>query len=75
MGKLYSHVRFMLLALEVVSLISMRLVLFIVIKNFVSYRIFFLFLCLVVGEAMIGLRLLVMRSRVEAKELRSIVII
>ena len=75
LAKLYSHVRFMLLALEVTSLISIALILFIIMKNGLPYRIFFLFLCLAVGEAIIGLRLLVFSSRIEAKELTSITIV
>ena len=72
MCKLYSHVSFIILSLEILSLVSMVVIIFLITKLCISYRFFFFFLCFLVGEAVMGLRLLVARSRISSNELSSI---
>ena len=70
--RVYSHVRFILLILELVTIISLALVLYFLLKSGLEIRFLFLFLCLVVGEASLGLSLIVIRSRVQSYELISL---
>ena len=70
--KIYSHIRFILLTLELITLIRLILLLVTIIKSGIEIRFFFFFLCLIVGEARLGLRLIVMRSRFQRTELTSL---
>jgi len=71
LSKLYSHIRFILLVLEIFSIISISLVLILILKNSLELTFFFLLLCLLVGEACLGLSLIVINSRFQKKELIS----
>jgi len=62
-----------LLAIELMSLITIIVVAVLLRKSSVSIAFFFFYICFVVGEAIIGLRLLVMRSRLSSKELSSLI--
>lgn len=73
--KLHSHVRFILLTLELISVISIGLILIFLLKNTIELRFFFLILCLIVGEACLGLRLIVIGARFQKKELLSLSLI
>lgn len=55
------------------SLITIIVVAVLLRKSSVSIAFFFFYICFVVGEAIIGLRLLVMRSRLSSKELSSLI--
>ena len=70
--RIYSHVRFILLILELITIISLALVFYFLLKTGLEIRFLFLFLCLVVGEASLGLSLIVIRSRIQAYELISL---
>merc|ERR1711934_455285 len=65
-SKIYSHIGFILLILEVRSCILIVLIF----KSLIDFRFFFFFLCLIVGEARLGLSLIVFRSRIYRKELK-----
>merc|ERR1712048_503079 len=67
-SKIYSHIGFILLILEVRSCIL--IVLIFIFKSLIDFRFFFFFLCLIVGEARLGLSLIVFRSRIYRKELK-----
>merc|ERR1712226_1417142 len=69
-SKIYSHIGFILLILEVRSCILIVLILFLIFKSLIDFRFFFFFLCLIVGEARLGLSLIVFRSRIYRKELK-----
>merc|ERR1712061_818989 len=69
-SKIYSHIGFILLILEVRSCIFIVLILFLIFKSLMDFRFFFFFLCLIVGEARLGLSLIVYRSRIYRKELK-----
>jgi len=62
-----------LLAIELMSLITIIVVAVLLRKSSVSIAFFFFYICFVVGEAILGLRLLVMRSRLSSKELSSLI--
>ena len=70
--RVYSHVRFILLILELITIISLALILYFLLKTGLEFRFLFLFLCIVVGEARLGLSLIVIRSRIQAYELISL---
>ena len=70
--RVYSHVRFILLILELLTIISLALVLYFLLKSGLEIRFIFLFLCLVVGEASLGLSLIVISSRIQSYELISL---
>ena len=73
--KLYSHISYILLTLELLSIISICLIIILLIKSSMELRFFFLLLCLIVGEACLGIRLIVIRSRFQKKELLSLSLI
>merc|ERR1712018_637985 len=73
--KINSHISFMLLSLELISVISLTLISLLLLKKLIEVRFFFLFICLLVGEACLGLRLIVISSRFQKKELISLSII
>ena len=62
----------MLLILELITLIILGLIIFLITKIGLEFRFLFLFLCLVVGEARLGLSLIVISSRFQKKELLSL---
>ena len=70
--RIYSHIRFILLVLELVSIITLALVLYFLFKSGVEIRFLFLFLCIIVGEARLGLRLIILSSRNQSNELISV---
>ena len=70
--RLYSHLRFILLILELLTLTSLILIIFLTLKSGLELRFLFLFLCFAVGEAALGLRLLVITSRFQSTELISL---
>jgi len=70
--KLYRHISFILLAMELMSLITIIVVAVLLRKSSLSVAFFFFYICFVVGEAILGLRLLVIRSRLRSKELSSL---
>ena len=72
LAKLYSHIRFILLILEIISLITIGLTLVFMLKSLTEPTFFFLLLCLIVGEACLGLSLIIISSRFQKKELISL---
>ena len=70
--KIYSHISYILLILELLTLVMLRLLIFSILKLGIELRFLFLCLCLVVGEASLGLRLMIIRSRFQRKELLSL---
>lgn len=70
--KLYSHVRYILLVLEVLTLITLTLIIYFILKTGLEFRFLYLFLCLIVGEARLGLSLLIISSRFQRIELLSL---
>lgn len=70
--KLYSHIRYILLILELITLITLSLIILLILKTGLEFRFLFLFLCLVVGEASLGLSLIVISSRFQNTELLSL---
>jgi hypothetical protein len=58
--------------LEILSLLSLSLLLLIILKVNFEISLLFLFLCLIVGEARIGLRLIIFSSRNQSIELLSL---
>ena len=70
--RVYSHVRFILLILELITIISLALMLYFILKTGFEFRFLFLFLCIVVGEARLGLSLIVFSSRIQVYELISL---
>jgi len=70
--KIYSHISYILLVLELLTLVMLRLLIFSILKFGLELRFLFLCLCLVVGEASLGLSLIIMRSRFQRKELLSL---
>lgn len=70
--RVYSHIRFILLILELVGIITLALVLYFLFKTGVEIRFLFLFLCIIVGEARLGLSLIILRSRNQSNELVSL---
>merc|ERR1739849_25329 len=66
-SKIYSHIGFILLILEVRSCILIVLILFLIFKSLIDFRFFFFSLCLIVGESRLGLSLIVFRSRIYRK--------
>ena len=70
--KLYSHIRYILLVLEVLTLITIALIIYFILKMGLEFRFIYLFLCLVVGEARLGLSLLIISSRFQRIELLSL---
>ena len=69
--RVYSHLRFILIILELITLITLRFILFIIRTSLLELRFLFLFLCLAVGEAALGLRLLILSSRFQSREFLS----
>ena len=69
---LHSHIRFMLLTLELLTMITIALALISILKNSIELSFFFLILCLIVGEACLGLSLLVIGARFQKKEILSL---
>lgn len=67
--RLYSHLRFILLILELITVIFLILLLFLGVVSGFELRFLFLFLCLAVGEACLGLGLLVITSRFQTAEI------
>ena len=69
---LHSHIGFILLTLELLTIITIALSLLFILKNRIELSFFFLILCLIVGEAYLGLSLLVISSRFQKKEILSL---
>ena len=72
LSTLHSHIRFILLTLELLTIITIALRLLFILKNVIELSFFFLILCLIVGEACLGLSLLVIGSRLQKKEILSL---
>ena len=70
--RIYNHLTYILLILEVITIISLILLLLIFLKIGINNRFLFLFLCLVVGEAVLGLSLLIINTRFQSIELISL---
>ena len=70
--RVYSHVRFILLILELITIISLALILYFLLKTGFEFRFLFLFLCIVVGEARLGLSLIIISSRIQVHEIISL---
>jgi len=65
----YNHITILLLYLEILTIILLVILLYVIFLSGLNMRVLFIFLCIIVGEAILGLRLLVLNSRHQSKEL------
>ena len=66
----YNHITILLLYLEILTIIFLVILLYVIFLSGLNMRVLFIFLCIIVGEAILGLRLLVLNSRHQSKELQ-----